>query len=125
MNRNKVIRGTVPIFVGVLLCILLMQTAFAGLYSPNLGATVGNPSVRNSPNLDAAAGNPSVWNLPYLDAVAENPPVWNLPDPNTATGEPVVLSTDTNKTKTITTMSGSIPPSDLMNILSPLQISYV
>jgi hypothetical protein len=89
---------------------LLMQTAFADLYSPNL---------------DATTGNPTVWNLHNLDAAAWNPPALNLPDSNTATGEPVILSTDTNKAKTINTMSGSIPPSDLINSLSPLQISYV
>ncbi len=58
MNRNKVIRKAVPISAGVLLCILLMQTAFADLYSPNLDATTGNPTVWNLHNLDAAAGNP-------------------------------------------------------------------
>ena len=105
MSRNKVIRA-VPIFVGVLLCMTLMQTAFAVRYSPYLNADTG-----------------TVWNSHYLNADTGNPMVWNLPNLNADTGNPVVQSTNTEKTETITTTSGSVPPSDLMNIFIPLQIS--
>jgi len=120
MSRNKVIRA-VPIFVGLLLCLTLMQTAFAVRYSPYLNADTGNPTVWNSPNLNANTGNPMVWNSPNLNADAGNPTVWNLPNLNADTGNPVTQSTNTEETKTITTTSGSVPPSDLMNILVPLQ----
>jgi len=135
MSRNKVIRA-VPIFVGVLLCMTLMQTAFAVRYSPYLNADTGNPTVWNSPYLNTNTGNPTVWNSPYLNADTGtvwnshylnadtgNPMVWNLPNLNADTGNPVVQSTNTDKTETITTTSGSVPPSDLMNIFIPLQIS--
>ena len=120
MSKNKIIRA-VPIFVGVLLCMTLMQTAFAVGYSPYLNANTGNPTVWNSPYLNANTGNPMVWNSPYLNADTGNPMVRNLPNLNADTGNPVIQSTNTEETKTITTTSGSVPPSDLMNILVPLQ----
>ena len=79
MSKNKVMRA-VPIFVGVLLCMALMQTAFAARYSPNLNAATDNPMVWNSPNLNAATDNPMVWNSPNLKVATDNPMVWNSPD---------------------------------------------
>ena len=107
MSRTKVMR-VVPIFVGLLLCIALMQTAFAAWYLPNLNTAAGDQIVWDSPNLNAATGNPMVWDSPNLNAATENP---------------MEQGTTTKKTKTLTTMSGSVPPSDLMNIFIPLQIS--
>jgi hypothetical protein len=105
MNRNNVMRA-VPIFVGVLLCMTLMQTAFAAQYSPNLNTATRNPMVWNSPNSNTPARNPTVWNSPNLDA---------------ATGNPIIQNTNTDTTKTITKTSGSVPPSDLINNFIPLQ----
>lgn len=107
MSRNKVMR-VVPILVGLLLCIALMQTAFAAWYLPNLNTASGDQVVWSSPNLNAATGDPIVWDSPNLNLATENP---------------MDQGTTTKKTKTLTRMSGSVPPSDLMNIFNPLQIS--
>ena len=106
MSKNKVMRA-VPIFVGVLLCMALMQTAFAARYSPNLNAATDNPMVWNSPNLNAAIDNPIVWNSPDLEVATDNPPAG---------------STTIETIETWTKTSDSVP-SDLMNIIIPLQIS--
>jgi hypothetical protein len=103
MSRNKVIRA-VPILVGVLLCLALMQTACAARYSPYLNADKENPTIWNSPNLNADMGNLATWNLPSLD---------------TATGIPVTQSVKKEGKKTEITKSNSVPL-DLMNLL-PLQ----
>jgi hypothetical protein len=121
MSKNKVMRA-VPIFVGVLLCMALMQTAFAAQYSPNLNAAPDNPMVWNSPNLNTATDNPMVWNSPNLNAATDNPMVWNSPNLNAATDKPPTGGTTIETTETWTRTSDSVP-SDLMNIFIPLQNS--
>jgi hypothetical protein len=57
-----------------------------------------------------------------LNAATDSPMVWNSPDLEVATDNPPAGSTTIETTETWTRTSDSVP-SDLMNIIIPLQIS--
>jgi hypothetical protein len=92
MSENEGIR-IVSLFVGILLCTTLTQTACAAWNTPNWNANVGNTTVWNTPNWNTNAGNTTVWNT-INENKTEDATTWN--------------STD-----------GSLPPSDLMNTPIP------